>query len=164
MRNCESTMLIKAGNCLKCRARESRAKHVRLTKYRGSNNRRRKRCRTWRGSSISFTNPLHLVFPLRFPTMYWDPCNQTGKTNANPRYISVVNYGYCSPEAAKSDYPVELKTNVYTYAIEMLGAIFNICVFICLALLLYYKIINILVFPRGVLLNYPDLLEKVHTS
>lgn len=95
---------------------------------------------------------------------YWEPYNQTGKTNANPRYISVENYGYCYPKAAKSDYPVELKTNVFTYAIEMLGDILIICVFICLTLLLFYKIMDNLVFPRGVLLNYPDLLEKVYTS
>lgn len=74
------------------------------------------------------------------------------------------NYGYCSPKAAKSDNPVELKTNVFTYAIEMLGAILIICVIIWLTLLLYYKIMDNLVFPRGVLLNYPDLLGKVHTS
>lgn len=73
------------------------------------------------------------------------------------------NYGYCSPKAAKSDYPVELKTNVCIYAIEMYGTILIICVFICLTLLLYSKIMAILVFQRGVLLNYPYLFEKVHT-
>lgn len=94
---------------------------------------------------------------------YWEPCNQTRKTNANPRYISVENYGYRSPKAARSDYPVELKTKV-----PMLQKCqMHYCNYLCIYLFYsigYYKIMDILVFPRGVLLSYPDLLEKVHTS